>query len=201
MLYFFPNKPNLITINNHIVKEKSNDSNWWAEIKKNGSRLCLRKDKHEACKYKSFNGFVFWNRHKQLLSYEPSQELLDELYNIKIPEGTHIDAELLHHKTKNFKHFIYIYDIYWYNGKQMTETLEVRRRIIEDIFCNNYKHFVLSKLYFSNFENVFNKVITESENEGLVLKSKQGKIVWDLKKCQEVWWQLKIRKPSGSYSF
>jgi len=201
MLYFFPNKPNLITINSHIVREKSDDSNWWAEIKKNGSRLCLRKDKEEACKHKSFNGFIFWNRHKQLLSYEPSQELLEELYTLKIPEGTHIDAELLHHKTKNIKHLIYVYDIYMHNGKQITETLEVRRKIIEDIFCNNYKHFVLSKLYFNDFENVFNKAIIQSENEGLVLKSKQGKIAWDLKKCQEVWWQLKIRKPCGSYSF
>lgn len=203
MLYFYPNKPILITIESQTFAEKSEDSDWWAEIKKNGSRLALRNDPVESSQKKSFNGFVFWNRHKEVLSYEPSPSLLDELDSFKIPHGTHIDAELLHQKTKHIKHQVYVYDIYWYKGEQVFETLDVRRRMIEDIFGENrkHKHFKLADTFPSNFKGLYNEVIKESENEGLVLKSKKGKIQWSLKDCLEVWWQLKVRKPSGSYKF
>ena len=201
MFYTFPNKPILITIDSSVFKEKSDDPDWWGEIKKNGERLSLRNNKTEASQNRSYNGFVFWNREK-VLSYEPTCELLEELSSFKIPKDTHIDAELMHQKTVNVKHLIYVYDIYWYKGKQIYETLEVRRRMIEDIFGDgNYKHFELAKRYFSDFLGVYNEVIKKVENEGLVLKSKHGKISWNLKTSLEVWWQLKVRKPSGSYRF
>lgn len=202
MFYFYPNKPVLISINCPKFFEVSDDSDWWAEIKKNGTRLALRNDPTEASCNTSFNGFVFWNRHKSVLSYEPSKELLDELSSFYIPSGCHIDAELLHHKTKYIKHFIYVYDIYWYKGCQVMETLEVRRRMIEDIFGGQqHKCFLLAPTYSTNFHEVYNNVIQDSENEGLVMKNKNGKIQWNLKDCPEVWWQLKVRKPSGSYQF
>ncbi|MCK9597341.1 hypothetical protein M0R19_09225 [Candidatus Pacearchaeota archaeon] len=202
MLYFYPNKPLLVPIESSVIDEKSVDPDYWAEIKKNGSRLALRKEKDEALKYKSYQGYVFYNGHKKRpLAYEPSPELIEELSYIKIPEGTHIDAELLHQKTKKIKHLIYVYDIYWYKGKQVHEALEIRRRMIEDIFKDHYKHFVLSKIYCTDFRKLFYKVITEEENEGLVLKSKEGTIVWDANSSPDVWWQIKVRKPNNNYHF
>jgi hypothetical protein len=201
MLYYYPNKPILIHPSSPQVKEKSDDLDWWSEIKKNGTRLCLWKSKEDSSKYKSFNDFVFWNRTKEILSYEPSQEMLDQLNTFKIPECTHIDAELLHNQTKHIKHFIYVYDIYWYKGKQVFETLEVRRKMIEDIFGNGLSHIQLAQTYQNDFVNLFKKVIVEKENEGLVIKNKKSKIVWSLKKCLEVPWQFKIRKPSSSYQY
>jgi ATP-dependent DNA ligase len=192
MIYYYPNKPILIHPNSSIVLEKSLDSNWWAEIKKNGTRLCLRKDK---------NNYTFWNRHKEILDYQPTLELIEELNSIKIPDGTQIDAELMHQKTKHIKHFIYIYDIYWYKGEQVLEPLSIRRKMLEDLFYSSYKNFELTKNYSGDFLNLFNKVIVQEENEGLVLKNKNGIIKWDLKKCPEVSWQLKIRKTSKSYQF
>lgn len=201
MLYYYPNKPILIHPTSSQVQEKSDNSNWWAEIKKNGSRLCLWKSKEDSSKHKSFNDFIFWNRTKEILSYDPSQELLDELSTFKIPEGTHIDAELLHQKTKNIKHNIYIYDIYRYKGNQVFETLEVRRRMIEDIFGKGTSHVYLAQTYQNDFVNLFNNIIVEDVNEGLVLKNRKSVIVWSLKKCEEVPWQFKIRKPSSSYPY
>jgi hypothetical protein len=201
MFYFYPNKPILITTDCPKFEEVSADSNWWAEIKKNGSRLALRNDSVEAAQKTSFNGFVFWNRHKDVLSYQPSAELLDELVSFKIPPGCHIDAELLHHKTKHIKHTIYVYDIYWFKGSQVMEPLHIRRKMIEDIFGGEHKHFLLAKTYASNFKQVYDDVIKDVENEGLVMKHKEGKIVWNLRDCPEVWWQMKVRKPSGSYQF
>ncbi|MDD5650473.1 MAG: hypothetical protein PHF86_08675 [Candidatus Nanoarchaeia archaeon] len=201
MLYFYPNKPVLITVDSTKFTEISADPDWWAEIKKNGSRLALRNDPTEASQKTSFNGFVFWNRHKEVLSYQPSTGLLDELMSFKIPPGCHIDAELLHQKTKHIKHYIYVYDIYWYKGLQVMESLEVRRKMIEDIFGGKHTHFTLSKLFPENFRSVYDEAIKDSENEGLVMKNKNGKIQWNLKDCPEVWWQMKVRKPSNSYQF
>jgi len=201
MIYFYPNKPILIHPTSPQVQEKSDNPDWWAEIKKNGSRLCLWKSKEDSSKHKSFNDFIFWNRTKEILSYDPSQELLDELDTFKIPEGTHIDAELLHQKTKKIKHNVYVYDIYRYKGAQVFETLEVRRRMIEDIFGEGTPHVYLAQTYQNDFVNLFNNIIVEDVNEGLVLKNRKSVIVWSLKKCEEVPWQFKIRKPSSSYLY
>jgi hypothetical protein len=200
MIYYYPNKPILLTRDSLQVQQLSNDSNWWAEIKKNGSRLCLWKSKQDAAKHKSFNDFIFWNRTKEVLNYFPSTELLDELNSLNIPDGTHIDAELLHQKTKHIKHYIYVYDIYRYKGQEVMESLEVRRRMIEDIVKDGLKHVQLAKTYSNDFVNLYDKVTVDPENEGLVMKNKNGKIVWNLKTCVEVPWQFKIRKANGSYS-
>lgn len=201
MIYYYPNKPILIHPTSSVIQEKSDDPNWWAEIKKNGSRLCLWKSKVDSEKHVNFDNFIFWNRKKELLSYTPSQELVDELNTLNIPDGTHIDAELLHQKTKHIKHFIYVYDIYRFNGKQVFETLDVRRRMIEDIVGDKLQHIQLAQTYKNDFLTLFNKVIVEEENEGIVMKNKNGKITWNLKTCVEVGWQLKVRKPSNSYDY
>jgi len=201
MIYYYPNKPILIHPTSTVVEDKSNDDDWWAEVKKNGTRLCLWKSKEDSGKFKSYDDFIFWNRHKSVLKYEPSKEILEELNSLNIPEGTHIDAELLHHKTKNIKNFIYVYDIYRYKGKQVYESLEVRRNMLEEMFSGTYQHIELAKRYFTDFRGVFNEVIKTPENEGLVMKNKKSSIVWCLKDCLEVPWQLKIRKASGSYQF
>jgi hypothetical protein len=202
MLYFFPNKPILINPDNKIVLEKSFDTNWSAEIKKNGTRLCLWKSKSDSLKYKSYNDFIFWNRHKIILKYEPCVELLDELNSFDIPDGTHIDAELLHFKTKDTKNVIYIYDLYRYKGEQVFETLDVRRKMINEIFKNNTRHVQVAHVYEQeNFKELYDKVTQEDINEGLVLKDKRSSIVWSLKTCLEVAWQFKIRKATKNYSF
>lgn len=200
MLYYYPNKPILLTRDSPQVQKLSDDSNWWAEIKKNGSRLCLWKSKQDSLKHDNYNDFIFWNRHKEVLKYQPSSELLDELNSLNIPDGTHLDAELLHHKTKNIKHFVYVYDIYRYKNSEVFETLEVRRKMIEDIIKEGLGHVQLAKTYSNNFVDLYDKVTVDEENEGLVMKNKNGLIVWNLKTCIEVPWQFKIRKSNGNYS-
>jgi hypothetical protein len=201
MHYYYPNKPILITPDSPQVQQLSDDSDVWAEIKKNGTRLCLWKSKEDSPKHLSFNDFIFWNRTKEVLKYYPDPELLDELNSLNIPDSTHIDAELLHQKTKHIKNYIYVYDIYRYKGQQVLESLEVRRRMIEDIVKDGLKHVQLAKTYPNDFVNLFKKVIVEPENEGLVMKNKKGMIVWNFKTCVDVPWQIKIRKPSNSYPY
>ena len=140
MLYYYPNKPILITIDSKLIAEKSVDPNSIAEIKKNGTRLCLWHSKEEALKHKNYKNFIFWNRHKSVLKYEPCPELLDELCSLNLPNTCHLDAELLHFKTTHIKHQIYFYDLYWFDGKQCFNEFEARRDILANILAKqNFK--------------------------------------------------------------
>jgi len=201
MLYYYPNKPILITIDSKLIAEKSADPNSVAEIKKNGTRLCLWQSKEEALKHHNYNNFIFWNSHKSVLKYQPCAELLDELRSLNLPNNTHLDAELLHFKTTDIKHQIYFYDLYWYNGQQCFQEFRARRDILGNILAKqNFKHLELATQYKGEYKKLFDKVIVKKENEGLVIKDELGKIVWNLKTLVEVNWQLKVRKPSSNYS-
>jgi len=202
MLYYYPNRPTLLSPDSEFVKKMSDDKDIDAEIKKNGARLSLWKSSRDALKHPSFQNFLFWNRTKEILKYTPTEELLDELLSLNLPDNTHIDAELMHFQTKNIKHFIYIYDLYIFNGRQMLEELQYRRESLHNIFRGKkFKHLEIAQTYKTDFYSLFKQVIVTEENEGLVMKNKKGKIVWNLNKSSDVDWQTKIRKPSKKYEF
>jgi len=193
MFYFFPNRPLLLPIDDPQIVQYSNNSDYIAEVKKNGSRLCLHKVDGE---------YLWYNRDKKLLNYTPSSEVLVELESLNLPDNTHIDAELLHHKTKHIKNHIYVYDIYQYAGNPIMEPLSGRRQLLTEIFkSKSLNHFELATMYESDFIALFYDVIEKEENEGLVIKNLNGKIIWDMKKSPDVWWQIKVRKPNKNYKF
>jgi len=146
MMYYYQNRPFLFSPDSPVVQEKSNDPNWDAEIKKNGTRLKLMKVD---------NKFLFYNRRKEILKYTPCPELLDELNSLELPNETDLDGELMHAKTKHIKHFIFFYDIYFLNGVKVNKEIvmtskerldcklilieknvEVRKEIIKKIGIN-----------------------------------------------------------------
>jgi ATP-dependent DNA ligase len=192
MIYFFPNRPLLTSIESEQIKSISQNSKWTYEIKKNGERLCLYNQ----------NGFKFWNRHKSILKYVPSKEIVEQLNSFNIPNFTHIDAELIHNRTKHIKNQIYIYDIYILDGQQMSGTLQERREILKNIFNKKVPNVYLADIYNSNtiFEN-WKTIIEKEENEGVVFKNIDGKITWNAIKSPDVWWQIKCRKQAKNYKF
>ena len=131
MLYCFPNRPLLISPDSEKVLEYSQDSNWDADIKKNGDRLVLRKT----------DKFELRNRHKTVLKYKPCPELLDEINSLDIPNNTQLDGELMHNKTKHIKNRIIFYDIYILGNEKLKSTLQERRDIIHGMFKDRkFKH-------------------------------------------------------------
>lgn len=200
MIFYFCNRPLLLSPGNPKVADLSRDQNWDAEVKKNGTRLTLQYTMQS--KVKSFDDFLFWERHKKILKYEPIKEVLDELKSLNLPLDTHIDAELLHFKTKHIKHRIYIYDLYAYGGKLMMDELKFRRERLHDIFKGRKFNFLeIAKTYPTGFKSLFNKVIKNEEDEGLVMKNKNGKIEWNAKRSPDVAWQIKIRRSHSNYAF
>jgi hypothetical protein len=59
----------------------------------------------------------------------------------------------------------------------------------------------LIKQYHTNFESVYDKVISDDEIEGLVLKNLHGMLNISRTAGQDSNWMYKCRKPSGRYAF
>ena len=189
MRYFYPNRPLLVSPDSKTVDEMDANPNCVAEIKKNGDRLVLIKKDGQ---------FTFYNRHRSVLKYQPIPAMLEELQSLNIPDGTQLDAELMHNHTKNVKNLIYFYDIYVWGGDLMTEAFGIRRKQLEDLFFVGHdgQHLELAKQYHSGFHQLFNEVIQNDEDEGLVMKNLKGELVFDRKKSVDVWWQVKVRRAS-----
>jgi ATP-dependent DNA ligase len=171
----------------------SYDENWVAEVKKNGDRLVLVKDSGR---------FTFWNRQKTMLKYVPPDEMTEELHKLAIPNGTQLDAELLHNHTKNIKNQIYFYDVYTWNDKPVETDFKSRRLMLEINIPLAGKHICLATQFQGeDFKTLFDNVIKAEENEGLVMKNLTGFIVFNTFKSPDVPWQIKIRRESKNSKF
>ena len=200
MIYYYPNRPILISPDNPSVELKSNDINWDAEIKWNGDRLVLQKQENP--NKKNFENFVFFNRENDVLKYAPIKELMEELKALNLPPETQLDGELLHNKTKKIKNRIIFYDIYILGGHNVTGILQERRDILKLLFNDKkFKHIEIAERFETGFTEKFKEVITREECEGLVLKNKTGKIVFNTIKSPDVCWQNKIRREHKNYKF
>ena len=174
------------------MAELDADDNYDCELKKNGSRTVFWNTKDSAPK--KFGDFVFWNRHKEPMSYVPSNELLDELRSLELPNNTHIDLELLHMKTKCTKNYLYLYDLYLLGGKLMTGTLEERRNRLQELLKGKqYQHLSIAERRPRGFKDWYEEATKNPINEGIVIKDKRGKIVWNAKVSPDVTWQIKCR--------
>lgn len=189
MVYYFPNRPLLQSIDS--IKKYSGKE-WIAELKKNGDRLEL---------FIQNGKYLFMNRYKKEFKYKPTSDVLDSISDLRLPNGTQIDAELLHNKTKHIKHLIYVYDVYQWKNKRIVLPFCERRELLEQYFSLDGKHIQLAFQYANRFLRVFEKNITAKENEGLVLKNLQGRIKFSVVRSNDVAWQIKIRRPSKNYSF
>lgn len=194
MLYYYPNRPLLLPPDHEKVDQFSNDVNWDAEIKLNGDRLVLRKINKQ---------FEFWNRDKRIFKrYEPPASLIDELQQLQLPDNTQLDGELMHFKIRSIKNKIFFYDIYIVDNQKIMSNLEERRQILHNFWNKRkFQHLHISSVYDTGFKKIFLEVIKKEENEGLVMKDKRGKIVWNVVKSPDVPWQVKIRRPHKNYQF
>jgi ATP-dependent DNA ligase len=202
MIYWYPCRPYLIEPTNPKVAEFSADPNWTAEKKFNGDRLVLQKH-NDPTPWKQFDNFTFASRHKDYLKrYVPLPSVMDELKSLNLPNNTQLDGELMHFKTKHIKHRIILYDIYVLDGQQMTGVLDERRDILAGLLKGkSLQHIEQAQVYPDNFTKLYTEVIQSPEIEGLVMKDRRGKIMWNTVASNDVGWSFKIRKPNPNYKF
>jgi len=201
--YYFPNLPLLLNIESELIDRYSKDPNWIAELKFNGDNCLVTKRD---------NKFYFYDRRGNLLQYNSkvTQSVLDELNSLNIPNGSVINGELCHSKTKNTKHKIFfhtilIWNLELYSGK----TFKEQRNQLAKLFIKNYKHLYLIDQYKNDFRKIFNDIVNndiyhaEDKDliEGLVLKDLEGKISLNRTNSIIANWMIKIRKPNRKYSY
>jgi ATP-dependent DNA ligase len=193
--YFYPERPRLLHIEQPLFERLSQDRDWVAESKYNGSRLQL----HHANA-----AWQFWNRHEELMAYAPSPDVLDALGGLNLSGYWLFDGELRHGKTKGVRHQIVLYDVFIMEGELLlNKPFGERRGILETLlhYLGDYHVLSLPEQYPEEFRQVFDRVTRDEEIEGLVLKNVKGRLRLGRTRAAESSWMWKVRKPSGRYQF
>lgn len=192
--YYYPEKPQLININQPLFNKVSENDKWVAEYKYDGSRLQL---------HVIDNSYLFWSRHGKQLDYRPNIEMIDELNKLNLPSGYFLfDGELRHNKVKGVYNKIIIYDVFiWNNELLINKPFEYRRKILESVFKIEKEPLGITKQFNTNFNDIYNSVISNNEIEGLVMKNMNGKLNINTVSNQNSNWMLKVRKESSRYRF
>lgn len=192
--YFYPEKPRLITKDQSLFQLVSENSDWVAEKKYNGSRLQLH----------HINGnFHFWNRHNNKMAYTPTSEIINYLNSLNLPTGYNLfDGELRHNKVVGVRNKIILYDVFIWNGEVLlNKSFFERRKLLESILNVESEPIGITKQYKTDFFNLFNNTIKEEELEGLVIKKMFGKLNLSRTRNQESNWMLKVRKETNKHRF
>ena len=193
--YFYPEKPQLMTIDQDSFEEMSADTNWVAELKYDGRR----------CLVHILDGKVeFWGRHGKVLAYnnDPDADMVADLQK-KFPKGYFIfDAELRDKKVKGVRDKLVIWDVFIFMDQVMNrEQYWTRRAILENRIGDLDGNVQLIEQFPTDFQKVYDENIGSDEIEGLVMKNLHGKIDITRTSAKNSNWMYKVRKPSGRYKF
>ena len=194
--YFYPERPRLLHVNQPLFESLSQNRQWVAEPKYNGSRLQLHVIE---------GAFHFWNRHGEPLVYTPSREVLDSLRSLDLKGYWLLDGEMRHNKSKGIKHQVVLYDVFISNGELLNgKPFWWRRQImagIKGLFVGDGETVSLTHQYRDRFKEAYTGLITRDEIEGLVIKNLQGRLNLGRTRATDSTWMWKVRKPSNRYHF
>jgi ATP-dependent DNA ligase len=189
--YFYPEAPRLINIDQPLFDQLETDENTVAEPKKNGQRLQLHFEHH---------GIEFWSRHGTPLVYTPSQEIVSLIKGLDLPGYCILDGELRHNKTIGVRHKIMFFDVLvWDSELLITKPFKYRRQLLLQVLQCDSEPICVAPQYKSDYRGIYENLIKDDENEGLVIKNLQGILRLGRKTAYESSWMWKVRKPSGRY--
>jgi ATP-dependent DNA ligase len=218
-IYFYPEKPMLVHRDQDLVQEMSDDPNYVAEPKYNGTRCVLTILDHDVS---------FWTRHGhpvKTLNHEAPEyaEMVKEIQEV-VPAKGHFqfDSELRHHKVKGLAFQLVVWDCFIYNDEFLNKLIyDERRVLVEKMFgtppnasdkvvsLSEYKRRVKVIEQFPNrFRLIYDEFVAgkrslghEDEFEGLVMKNRQGKFNLGRKTNAESRWMYKFRIETGRHKF
>jgi hypothetical protein len=172
---------------------------WWAQVKKNGTCTVI---------FSNGKDIIFKTRHNEDHKlWTPLQEHRDffgkrDGWNVYV-------AELLHSKVSGGpKNELYIFDILVNDSQYLTGTTFADRQVLlHDLWQGTNEgdqvrvseHVSVAVSFDSGFEERFKHL--KKEDEGLVLKNPEGKLLPCFKPDSNASWQVKCRIPNKNYSF
>lgn len=186
MKYLYPCKPNSLAPSSKYFDVLDNDTDWIAEVKKNGWRCLTAKD----CDVK------LYTRHQTLFrdALTPIREALENL-----PDQTILDGELIFTKrVKDAPDGLYLFDIITLQGKLLTDMPLYRRRtILESIFgeyLSGVPEITLARQTRIGKKSLYHQSIGDAVNEGIVLKHINSKYIISEADCKQNPMWLKVKK-------
>lgn len=197
--YFFPERPGLIHVDQPLFSRLSDDPQWIAELKFNGSRLELHR--------LPSGNWEFWNRHREKFSYTPTPDVAAALAALPLEAGKYylFDGELRHNKTVGVRNMIVLYDVFIFGDELLTGVpFADRRHILETLVKygeNDNRFLSIAFQFLGNFREIYDAAILDPEIEGLVMKNLGGKLDLGRKSAANSAWMMKVRKPNNSYHF
>jgi ATP-dependent DNA ligase len=170
--YFYPPQPVRLWPNSAYFLKLRKSPLYDAEIKYNGWRDLIFVDN---------NKIYLYNRHNSIIDI--NWKIFADHFK-KIPNNTVFDAELLHFRTTDLKNVIVIFDVPFYNNKDLRRnTLVERRKYLShflrapDIIIPSSQSQVYNiQQYSTDFLDLYNMIIkrNSSVEEGIVIKKKMS---------------------------
>lgn len=218
-IYFYPEKPVLIHRDQALVNELSENDNYVAEPKYNGTR----------CVVVCLNGNIeFWTRHgapvKNMNKSAPEYEEMVKEIKSNLPAKGHyqFEGELRHSKVIGVQFKLVLWDCLIYDGEYLNKlTYDERRELVLKHFqtppnasgkvinLDAYRRRVsVIEQYTGDFKAIFDEFVsgqrqlgTPEECEGLVIKNRKGKLALGRRTNPDSKWMFKIRKETGRHKF
>ncbi|MGD0485672.1 MAG: hypothetical protein ABSB94_00600 [Syntrophorhabdales bacterium] len=193
MPYWFPCKPNRLSLTSELFTRLDNDPGWIAEVKKNGWR-CLA--------YKEGGVLTLWTRHHTTIN-APLPDIRNLLTKI-LPDRCVIDGELIENRTKGVKGIYYVFDILVLNGAFLNLPLQERRQLLEPIIelgllkiserGGHAGPIELARQYQIGKVKLYHESIQGEENEGIVLKHVNSAYNASPARCLQNPYWLKVKR-------
>ena len=173
---------------------------YWAQVKKNGTCTVIFARGKEV---------IFKTRHDDdHKAWTPKPEHI-KFFQSDSTEWTVYVAELIHSKTPHIKDQLYIFDMIVEDGEQLTGVTFAERQLMlyakfpggvyEVDQYRVHPNISLAINFKSDYQHLWKSL--KSEDEGLVLKDPNAKLVACLKQTSNAGWQVKSRVPTKNYSF
>lgn len=175
MKYLYPCKPNPLSPESRFFAEIDRDISWAAEIKKDGWRCMVYRDKK----------ITLWTRHKTTI--QKTLSFRDSL--LSIPEQTILDGELL-------KNSLYLFDILMFRDRLLIELpLFERRKYLEEAISriSDPAIEIATQVRIGKVK-LYYEAIEEKVNEGIVLKKLDSKYLASETRCLQNPFWLKVKK-------
>jgi ATP-dependent DNA ligase len=169
MKFVYPFKSQRISVDSDIFTKCSEDENFILQIKKNGWRVQIHKDREDV---------KFFTRHNKRMEtlVDADWKKLTSLVleNIKA-ESIILDGEFMHMRG-SIKNTIFLWDVFYYNGNYCSSSsYKERKDLLSKIVAPDVQ-LQISQDYQSNFQQVWEELSNKEEDEGVVIKDLREKL-------------------------
>jgi len=202
--YYYPPRPENAVM--RMSLSAYNNLGWVAQVKKNGTcnLIAVSPYKELFCMTRHAVPHKLWA--PDAASTEP--------FNVLKGKGWYLFvAELMNNKVPGIKNINYINDVLAVDGEHLVDTtFRERQAIIASLFntskaLETHSHYVvhpnlwIAKNYENvNFQNLFD-TIDQPDDEGLVIKNPEAKLVLGRNKSSNSGWMVKIRRATKNYGY